>query len=62
MTKAEKQLFDSMVRCIAFDIRRKLTPLGNGKSGRKYVVVPLTDVLNELRIFTTAIKSNRGKR
>lgn len=59
MTKTEKAMFDSMTIRIAHDIRRKLSYLSD-KSGTKYVMVPLTDVLHEIRRFTNAVKPKKS--
>jgi hypothetical protein len=58
MTKSEKAQFDSMVRRIAHDIRRKFATLSD-KSGTNYVMVPLQDVLSEINTFTNSIKSKK---
>ena len=55
MTKNEKDLFDSMVKKITFDIRRKFSNL-SAESGVSYVMVPLADVLSEIRTFTSSIE------
>lgn len=56
MTKREKNMFDAMVRRIARDIRRKMVPMN---SGTNYVMVPLTDVLSELRTFVSSVKKGK---
>jgi hypothetical protein len=56
MTKKEKDLFDTMVLKICHDIRRKMVPLSE-KSGIQYVMVPLGDVLSEIRTFTNSIEN-----
>ncbi len=61
MTKTEQNLFDSMVKKIAYDIRRELSYYKDGKSGTHYVMVPLSDVLSEIRIFTNSIKQTKKR-
>lgn len=62
MTKKEITHFGSMVSRIAQDIRRQLHTLEDSDSGTRYVMVPLVDVLSEIKTFTDTVKHiKRGK-